>query len=69
MQVDFHPTSIVDTNLKQDAKAGLVEVVKWVVQLSSSHSALRIWDFSDVQRWLDKFSKLSAFYLVGNHDG
>ena len=46
MQVDFHLTFIVDTNL-QNAKTGLVE--KWDVQLSSGYSALRIWDFSSVQ--------------------
>ena len=62
MEVGFHPTFIVVTNLKQDAKAGLV-VSSRVVQLSSSHSASRIWDFSGVQGWLDRFAKLSAFYF------
>ena len=47
----------------QDAKIKLV-VERWVVQLDSSHSALRIWDFSGVQVWLDRFAKCFAFYLV-----
>ena len=64
MQVDFHLTFIVDTKLKQDAKTGLVEVVKQIVWLSSSHSASWIWDFTSVQGWLDRFAKLSAFYYL-----
>ena len=63
MQVDFHLTFTVDTKLKQNAKTGLVE--KYVVWLSSCCSASRIWDFSGVQGWLERFAKLSAFYLVG----
>ena len=49
MQVDFCLTFIVGTMVKQDAKTGLVEVVKQVVWLSSGHSASKIWDFSRVQ--------------------
>ena len=68
MQVNFHLTFIGDSKLKQDPKIGLV-VVRRVVRLSSSCSALRIWDFSHVQGSLDKFAKFSAFYLVGDHEG
>ena len=39
---------IVNTRLKQDAKIGLL-VVRSVVWLSSGCSALRIWEFSNVQ--------------------
>ena len=63
MQVDFHLTFMVDTKMKQNAKAGLVE--KWIVWPSRGCSALRIRNFSGAQGWQDRFVKLSAFYLVG----
>ena len=47
----------------QDVKIESV-VGRGVIWLDSSHSVLRIWDFSGIQGLLDRCNKFSAFYLV-----